>query len=240
MAARPVSTAVTPSADERVKLAEAQIALFNAAPKQSEWERIALALKEKLPDIFRDSNVLIIPFPLEAPAEFPRLVVDRPPYKASFSFLRADFTFTPAPTSDYDPNKLDEFKTEASKFIQALAGLVGVFSRVGCSAKIFEAMPSAPSYLTSKLTKLSSENVKEFSFTVNYRHQMSGLVWNDISVFTQATMTTNPSEEGVLVTRDLSTLIEEKLSLGVSDLDPFLEMAYNRIKNSNLWEPKAD
>lgn len=193
---------------------------------------------------FVDGNNIVFPIPPDAPREIPRIVLQtkNAAMKLEISFTKILITWNNDIENIDDEESFDKnvetIQRVSSTYLSKILS-VKSFSRVGLIKQFFfvnEGTVSEP--LNQNLINIeSSTNLNAYEFRLSYKTSLD--IYTDVNeliVITDGYRIKRPEEKIVLVSSDINTPDSKNVSFDLKNLQSFIEQAYKKQQNDNLYK----
>jgi hypothetical protein len=189
------------------KIIKLQVALFFQAP-ESRPDIHYNPINNDMGNLF-DGMPQIIPLPLEAPHEIPRVTLrsgnDR--YNCNIAASRIDLIFNETGAHELEwPEITKDFSAKSTLFIKSVFSRVQIV-RFGLVGSFFIPDKSAASSISRKYLKQDLSTAEELNLRYNKKTESHGLELNNIFSINTATMAFPQEEKGIYIERDINNVL---------------------------------
>lgn len=188
------------------KIIKLQVALFFQAP-ESRPDIHYGPINSDMGNLF-DGMPQIIPLPLEAPHEIPRVTLrsgnDR--YNCNIAASRIDLIFNEVGAPELEwPEITKDFSAKSTLFIKSVFARIPIvrFGLVGC---FFIPDKNAASSINRKYLKQDLGATEELNLRYNKKIESHGLELNNIFSINAASMAFPQEEKGIYIERDINNV----------------------------------
>jgi len=155
-----------------------------------------------------DGMPQIIPLPMQAPSEIPRVILNssNARYSCTIAASRIDLIFNEVGASEADwPEITQDFSAKTNLFVKSVFSRLSIV-RFGLVGSFFLPNKNAVSSITKKYLKQELGSSEELSLRYNKNADSHGLALNNVFSINTASRASPSEEKGIFIERDVNNL----------------------------------